>query len=258
MPVSQISGLAQHAPSAEPRDEVDQPAHASAKLSRLAEQSIFGDLSAEDIERISRVTRTINAGKGTLLHVPGEVAEAIFLLESGKVELYRLGADCRKLVFDVVGPGSFFGDAACSERIAHACYAEAVEGALIRTMSREDVRRLMLAKPVVATRILEAGIQRLVAVTNRLEEVMFTVADARVAALLLRLAMRQGGQLTVNGYGHQDLADMLGVYRETVTHVLSELKMRGFIAVSRKRVVLLQPEHLRGIAGECQRGKSLL
>jgi CRP-like cAMP-binding protein len=191
-----------------------------------------------------------------LLYVPGEAAEAIFLLESGTVELYRLTADCRKLVFDVLEPGSFFGDAARSGQVAHDCYAEAVEDAQIRIMSREDIRRLMLDKPVVATRILAAGIRRLAAVRNRLEEVKFTVADARVAALLLRLAVRHDGQLTVRGHSHQDLADMLGLYRETLTHVLDEPKLRGFIAVSRKRVVLLQPERIRGIAEGRQRYKT--
>jgi CRP-like cAMP-binding protein len=123
-------------------------------------------------------------------------------------------------------------------------------------MSRNDIQKLMVDKPTVAVRILEAVGQRLVAMTTRLEETAFLGAQERVAALLLRLATHKDGQLIVEGYSHQDLAYMLGTYRETVTNALDHLKADGLIEVGRKRVVLLQPERIREIAQEDESLKS--
>jgi CRP-like cAMP-binding protein len=59
--------------------------------------------------------------------------------------------------------------------------------------------------------------------------------------LLVRLA---GDGDEVMGYSHQELAELLGIYRETVTHVLSQLKARGWIDIQRKRIRLLDRAQL--------------
>ena len=151
---------------------------------------------------------------------------------------------------DIVGPGTFFGDMACIGQNMQDSFAEAAEDALVCVMSRNDIQTLMLDKPTVALRILEAVGQRLVEMTTRLEETTFLGAQERIAALLLRLATHKDGQLVVEGYSHQDLAYMLGTYRETVTNALDHLKAEGLIEVSRKRVVLLEPERIRELAWE--------
>ena len=117
-------------------------------------------------------------------------------------------------------------------------------------MSRNDIQKLMLDKPTVAMRILESVGHRLVEVTTRLEETAFQGSEERIASLLLRLASRRDGELVVEGYSHQDLAYMLGLYRETVTNALDHFKERGLIEVGRKRVVVRQPEGLHEVAQE--------
>ena len=221
----------------------------------LTKQAIFRDLPHNEIERIAKMTRMITTPKGRVFYIPGETGEVLFLLKEGKVELYRLTPDGRKLLVDIVGPGTFFGDMACIGQNMHDSFAEAAEDALICVMSRQDIQNLMLDKPKVAMRILESVGQRLVEVTTRLEETAFMGANERVASLLLRLAVHQNEDLVVAGYSHQDLAYMLGTYRETVTNALDHLKTEGLIEVGRKRVVLLQVERLREIAQEERTGK---
>lgn len=220
------------------------------KQGYLTKQAIFRDLPPTDIERISRMTRMVTTRKGQVFYVPGETGEVLFLLKEGKVELYRLTPDGRKLVVDIVGPGTFFGDMACIGQHMQDSFAEAGEDALICVLSRQDVERLLIDKPQVALRILESVGQRLVEMTTRFEETAFLGANERVAALLLRLAVHEKNLLVVAGYSHQDLAYMLGMYRETVTNALDHLKAEGVIEVGRKRVVLLRPDRVRTMAGE--------
>jgi CRP-like cAMP-binding protein len=220
------------------------------KQGYLTKQAIFRDLSHGEIERIAKMTRMISTRRGTVFYVPGETGEVLFLLKTGSVELYRMTVEGRKLVIDVVGPGTFFGDMACIGQNMYDSFAQAAEDSLICVMSRNDIQKLMLDKPTVAMRILEAVGQRLVEVTTRLEETAFLGSEERVAALLLRLGTRKDGELVVEGYSHQDLAYMLGLYRETVTNALDRFKEGGLIEVGRKRVVVLEPEGLHEIARE--------
>src|SRR6516165_2670742 len=161
-------------------DREDQFTAEETKQGYLTKQAIFRDLSHAEIERIAKMTRMITTRKGQVFYTPGETGEVLFLLKEGKVELYRLTPDGRKLVIDIVGPGTFFGDMACIGQNMQDSFAEAAEDALVCVMSRNDIQKLMVDKPTVAVRILEAVGQRLVAMTARLEETTFLGAQERV------------------------------------------------------------------------------
>jgi CRP-like cAMP-binding protein len=80
---------------------------------------------------------------------------------------------------------------------------------------------------------------------KQLEEMAFKSVPARLAALLLGLADETG---EVSGYSHQALAELLGVYRETVTSTLDAFKARGAIEIGRKRIRLVDRKALAAIA----------
>jgi CRP-like cAMP-binding protein len=74
------------------------------------------------------------------------------------------------------------------------------------------------------------------------EQAAFQPVTSRVASLLLRLAKNKK---EVVGHTHQEMADMLGVYRETVTNAIAELKADKLVKVGRKRITLLNTEAIR-------------
>jgi CRP-like cAMP-binding protein len=90
--------------------------------------------------------------------------------------------------------------------------------------------------------------QRLHSSQERLGDSAFKGIPARVASLLLTLSLQ--GKQPIEGIGHQDLADMIGVYRETVTNALGEFKEDGLIDLGRKKILVLDPEKLADIAAE--------
>jgi CRP-like cAMP-binding protein len=115
-------------------------------------------------------------------------------------------------------------------------------------MSRADVERLMREKPQVAFRFVEALGDRVTRLESRLEEIAFKSIPARLASLLLRLADDQGDGNEIRGYTHQDLGEMLGTYRETITQTLNDFKAEGLVDISRKRVTLVDRESLEYLA----------
>jgi CRP-like cAMP-binding protein len=130
----------------------------------------------------------------------------------------------------------------------HSKFAEAVEDCLLCVMSRHDVERLILSKPVIALRFMRVMADRLNKAEARLEDLAFKSISARMATLLLHFRQEQGG--SIRGYTPPDLAVAIGTYRETATQTLNDFKARHLIAIGRKQIDILDPVGLEQIAAE--------
>ena len=205
---------------------------------------IFADLDDDEIKELERMMVLTTYERGKTLYEPNERKEVLFLLKTGMVEIYRLSSEGRKLVIASIGPGTFFGEMALVGQGMYDSYAEAVEDSTACVMRRIDVERLLLAKPKVALRFLETVGQRLRDSEARLEEIAFKNARSRLASLLLKLYQERGAV----DLSHQDLADRLGFYRETVTNVLDQFKADGLIEIGRKKITIINSDELGHIA----------
>lgn len=216
------------------------------KIGYLSAMDLFRDLSPTEMAEIERATVMKTCEKGRVFYVPGETGEVLFLLKSGLVQIYQMSPEGRKLVIGRLGPYSFFGEMGCIGQGMYDTFAEAADDSLVCTMSRQDVERLLLAKPQIALRILEVVGGRVVAAEKQLEEVAFKGLIPRIASLLL--AEADGDEVT--GLTHQNIAELLGVYRETATTALNELKTAGIVDIGRKRVTILDRARLeRAVTG---------
>ncbi len=217
------------------------------KIGYLQMVDIFRDLTEAEIEEINRATTISTCRRGKILYMPEDTSEVLFLLKRGRVQLYRISPDGKKLVIATIGPGAVFGEMALIGQGMHNTFAEAVEECELYVMSRDDVERLLLTKPKVALRIFEVLGRRLKEAEARLEEIAFKSIPARLAGLLLQLADEAGSE-TIVGHTHQDLGERIGTYRETTTQTLNAFRAGGLIDIGRKRVTILDREGLRRIA----------
>src|SRR5262249_1107757 len=140
-------------------------------------------------------------------------------------------------------PGTFFGEMPLlGESLRHA-FAEATEDALVCVMSRADVERLIRGRPEVALRMIEVLGQRLARSEARLEELAYRSVPARGAAVMLRLS--SGYEFEVIAITHEELGDMIGALRESVTKTLDEFQAQGLVKLARGRIYLLDVAGLR-------------
>jgi len=218
------------------------------KLTYLSNIEIFQDLSTSELKEMDRQITMSTCEPGRIFYMPEETGEVLFLLKRGRVQLYRISPNGKKLVVVTLGPGTIFGEMSLVGQGMHNTFAEAVDECLLCVMSRADVERLMRDKPRVAFRFVEALGDRVSELESRLEEIAFKSIPARLASLLLRLADEQDKGNEVVGYTHQDLGEMLGTYRETITQTLNDFKSAGLIEISRKRVKIVDTEGLERLS----------
>ncbi len=217
------------------------------KLSYLSHIQIFRDLSPSELMKMDRQLTMSSCESGKIFYMPEDSGEILFLLKKGQVQIYRLAPNGKKLVVATLGPGAIFGEMSIVGQGMHNTFAEAVEDCLLCVMSRADVERLIREKPDVAFRFLETMSHRVSTLETHLEDIAFKSIPARLAGLLLRLAEEQGSD-DLRGYTHQDLSEMLGTYRETITQTLNEFKAQGLIAIARKRIALIDKRRLEALA----------
>jgi CRP/FNR family cyclic AMP-dependent transcriptional regulator len=217
------------------------------KLNYLSSIEIFRDLTSRDLENMGRQFTMTGCTAGKLFYMPGETGEVLFLLKKGRVQLYRLSPEGKKIVVATLGAGAIFGEMSLVGQGMYNTFAEAADECLLCVMSRADVERLMRDRPQVALRIVEALGKRLVQSEQQLEEMAFKSISARLASLLLRLSDEADSD-EVSGYTHQELAEMLGTYRETTTQTLNDLRSQGLIQIERKRLILIDKAGLEDVS----------
>lgn len=204
---------------------------------------IFRDLTPEDIAAIDQQTQMRTCRKGQIIYAQEEQAQRLFLLKRGRVYIYRLTQSGKRLALEIIEPGTFFGEMPLLGETLRNAYAETAVDSALCVMSRADIERVIREWPEVAFRIIEVLGQRLTLYQARLEEFAYRSVPARIAAVLLRMSCeRRDGVVTLT---HQELGDMVGAMRETVTKTLDELQRAGVVELSRGHIILRDVEGLR-------------
>ena len=193
----------------------------------------------------SFIVRSFAAGE--TVTEPEEMACSLFLVASGRVQLYRVTPDGRRFVIATLGPGSLFGEDSILGGDAPDTYAVALEPCTIWTMPRQEALELSSREAMFGFGLIQAMGHRLMEAENRLEQMAYSTISARLAALLLELGNSDGDNVV--HATHQELADMLGTWRETISKTLQDFRRRGLVASGRRQLTLLDKEGLGLEAG---------
>jgi len=183
-----------------------------------------------------------NFKAGDTVYPSSQKGPVACLVRSGRVNIVRAASGNRDFEVKAVEAGTIFGDMPMLGQSMLGARAVAADASKVTFITVGDFEKIVGASPSVGINLAKYIGPRLVDAERRHEQSAFQPVTSRVAALLLKLA---GGAKEVTGYTHQEMADMLGVYRETVTNGIAELKADQVIKVGRKRITLVDMAALR-------------
>jgi CRP/FNR family transcriptional regulator, nitrogen oxide reductase regulator len=192
--------------------------------------------------------------KQVLFH-EGEPAEALFLIESGRLKLTQLSPDGQEVLVRFVGPGEICAGVAALEGSNYPVTAQSVEPARVLVLSREALRELCLRYPQIQTNILRAITGHLQDSMTRARELSTERVPQRVARTLLRLVRQagrpvDGGVLVSHPLSRQELAEMAGTTLFTVSRLLSQWEEDGIVETGREKVLVRSMRGLEELAEE--------
>ncbi len=214
---------------------------------------LFRRLTPDQIQRLEDHSRCRTFSRGSPVCLPSGGTDSVFLLASGLVEICHLTPDGKKSILTFVEPGEMFGELAIFDPQQRDEHVEAVEASTVVMIPTGEMHHLMSECSDVAIAITKLIGLRRHRIERRLKNLLFLSNRDRLIHLLLDLS-EQFGWLAPDGIRlrvkltHQDLANLIGSTRETVTVILGQLRAEGSIDGSRQKLVLCDPHKLaRGV-----------
>ena len=224
------------------------------KLSLLSELALFEGLSDSDIEAIGHATTMTHCKRGQQILAPDDPPDRIHIIKKGRIRVYRLGADGKQLTLDIYEKGTILGDMSMlgQDRLPEA-YAEAMDDAVICTITPDELRKLIERFPLIGVNIIGHLSRRLQSAERALEGMAYRRVDQRLARRLLDLAARfgmaaPGGTMIEARLTQQELAEMVGTTRETLAHTLGDLRRDGLLDMDKHHVLIRDAERLAELA----------
>ena len=184
--------------------------------------------------------------KGSIVFTPEDSScERLYILQQGRVNLYRLTKSGKKLVTRQILPGAVFGVRALLGRVMQKNFAEAVDYSKIRIITREQVLALLKHRPDLTLQIMEAICRRLCLLEEHFMEVAYNSVRVRLAYFLLNNADPATGVL--NNITQEEIGDTIGAVRQTVAETLSLMRKRGLILIKPKQIKIINRRDIEEI-----------
>jgi CRP/FNR family transcriptional regulator len=224
----------------------------NATVALLKRVPLFSELSAGELERISRVAVPRSYPRGVRVFHEGDRSDACYIVRSGDLRVTREHSDGRAIALATLGPGDIFGELAMLDGEARSASVETLSDSELLALPAGDVRALLRGSAEITVKLVIALTRRLRESNERIARQSFQTVPSRVAGVLSQLIAEESTSLEGRGDGvtvrmtQADLAQLAGTSRESVSRFLAVLDRAGVVRVGRGRVTVLEPRRLRG------------
>ncbi|MFY4730938.1 Crp/Fnr family transcriptional regulator [Nitrospira sp. BLG_2] len=224
------------------------------KLWYLKHIRLFDGISPSEMQEMERITRMETVKKRQPLYLPGDPSSNVYLLKQGRVKIANTAPSGKEVTFDILEPGEVFGELDVLEDAPRSTSAETLDDTLICVIPRKDFDQYLAMHPNVTVKLTKLIGLRLKKIQSRVEDLVFRDVPARLAHLLMELSKSDGAE---NPQGirlrakltHQEMANLIGCSRETVTATLSQFRDDGLIQMDGRTLIIIDAKGLSQLLG---------
>lgn len=212
---------------------------------------LFSGLDDEELDALANIGITQGFTKDRVILNIDEEGDSLHVICRGRVKVYVVSESGKEVILSMLGEGDFFGEMSLLDGLPRSAYIASLEDSEMFILRRNDFHNLIKKHPHIAITLLRELSKRLRKTDQRLESLALLDVTGRIAGVLLQLADEQGenvpeGIMIRSRPTHQDMANMAGTTRETVTRVLKQLEIKGYISMSGKEVLILSSQDMKG------------
>ena len=215
----------------------------SEAIESLRSIPLFQKICDEDLASLAGVVIERRFPKHATIVEEGLPGDYMYVIREGRVKVTKSSDDGREKILDILEAGSFFGDMALFDRAPRSASVKTLQPCRLLALSRRDVLAVLQRSPDFAMAIIQVLIQRLRETDEQASAMSFQGVKARAQGLLERVAEEQAdGRRLTPSLTHQQIADMIGSSRETVTRVVKQLKQDAWLGQEGKRYIVPSEE----------------
>lgn len=202
---------------------------------------IFRDASDADLETLALHLIERRFPKDAIIVDEGLAGDYMYVIRSGRVKVTKASDDGREKIMNLFGVGDFFGEMSLFDDQPRSASVTTLEPTLLLALSRRDFMELLKRSSTLALCVIQELTRRLRDTGEQASSISFQKVQERTRGLFERLARDEGGsdhsRITPT-LTHQQIADMIGTSRETVTRAVKRLKEDGWLQQQGKRYVI--------------------
>ena len=213
-------------------------------ISFLRQVDLFDCLGEPELEALAELTFSRTFDKEQIVILAEQPGDTLFIIRSGQVKVSLVHEDGKEFILSLLGPGDVFGELSLLDNQPRSANVTALERTELVMLQRPNFLGLVQRVPQIAVSLLEELASRLRRTDDQVEGLALLDVHNRVAKTLLRLATDSGeptaeGVLIRRRPTHQQLANMSGTTRETVTRALKQLTRDGYIRIEKRQLLIL-------------------
>ena len=215
----------------------------------LKDMSVFSKLNGEELELICRGSYDKTYQKGEIIFFENDSFKKLYLLVSGRVKLSMLSPDGKEKVITILQSGDILGEISLFDEDPHPLTAEVMEEAKLMILPWNDLEKIIIERPRLALKIIEAMSKKTRLLTSQIRDLVFQDAAGRLASLLVRFGedfgidIEDGRKIDIV-LTHQEIANLLGTSRVTVTKMINKFIDEGLLKIEKRKMILLDEEKL--------------
>lgn len=216
----------------------------------LVNVPIFTDLSQETIDKISTLGKRKVYEKDSVILMEEEAGTALFVIITGKVKVSRNSTDGREVILSILGESDFFGEMAILDGLNRSASVIAIEESELFIIQRNEFIDLLKAHPEISIALLQELTARLRQADMKIKSLSLKDAEGKVATVLLQIADDIGkikhGIVEIEKLPlQQDLANMAGTSRETISRTIHSFAKKGLIELEGSKLRILDYEKFK-------------
>lgn len=204
---------------------------------------IFADLKDDILEKIYNLLQKRNYKRNNMILMEEDFGDTLFILNKGSVKITRLSDDGREVILSILGEGDFFGEMSIFDGESRSANVVALEDSEVYILKRGDFIDLLEKHPKIAIALLQELATRLRKSDQQIEGLSLSDAENRIGMTISKLAEELGvikmGQVVIHNLPYQqDIANMAGTSRETVSRMLTLLQRKGYIQKRGRKLII--------------------
>jgi CRP-like cAMP-binding protein len=211
---------------------------------------LFSELSEDDLREILKLAMRQVYKKDNMVLIEEEIGSTMFIIIDGRVKISRISDDGREVILSILSEGDFFGEMSILDGQNRSANVVTLDDSKIMIIRREDFLQMLHDYPQIAINLLKELAGRLRRSDAQIKSLSLQNATGKVASTLLRIADDSGkihlGQVEIPRLPpQQDLANMAGTSRETISRVLKSLTKQGYLRKEGSRLIIKDYESFR-------------
>jgi CRP/FNR family transcriptional regulator len=208
---------------------------------------LFSGVTTEDLGLLTTVCRSRRHTRGEILFEQGERAVGFYVVETGKVKIYKLSPEGKERILHIVQPGHTFAEAAIFADGCYPAFAETLEASQLLFFPKQEFLDLLHQHSQIAINMIGGLAKFLRQFTTQIEDLTFRDVPARLARYLAELGGDETSIITLP-YSKSQLASNLGTVSETLSRTFRKLSDEEIIRVQGKTIEILDTDRLIDLA----------